>query len=342
MKVAYFIIVLFSLVLSTTAIAGVRSISMSSYFGNPAPLEKFHDELENLPVGNNAIIIGVETIKISFHSHVESIQLIYRLTNGSLYSTPRRGGTKYEQFSIKLAPGDFIEKIQGKTDGIYINQISLHIKDVKNYEDRICGPFGESEGKIFVIEGHVLGFYGRYNSSYLFGIGAIMLSSVKQGALFGTRPSPGNRVPGRNFEGHPDYLFSVPVAKITTISIGFNYLKNVSAIRVGYLLFDGLTVVGEWHGGKYYMSSTETISLDDTEWLIGIEGVLNNNIGDHVAQISFITLKESGRLEKYGPYGNPSGETVMKPFAAYGKHILGFSGNAWFYVFGISVYYDEE
>lgn len=116
----------------------------------------------------------------------------------------------------------------------------------------------------------------------------------------------------------------------------------MSAIQTEYLLFDGQTVAGQWHRGKYYIFTNETIILDESEWLIGIEGVFNKNIGNDEAQISFVTLTESGRIEKYGPYGNPSSETDMIPFSAYGKHILGFRGNAGYVLFGISVYYDEE
>ncbi len=101
---------------SSRTIVGIRPIVSSSREGGSKG-KPFADKLGTLPgeIDSEAVIIGVDSIDVSLDTLVESIQVTYRLSNGSLYSAPRHGETRYKPVTITLAPDEFIEKIEGIT-----------------------------------------------------------------------------------------------------------------------------------------------------------------------------------------------------------------------------------
>ena len=278
------------------------------------------------------VIIGVKSISISFANEVESIQVTYGLSNGSLYTTPRRGGSKYKPVTIELAPDEFVEKIEGKTDGVCVNQMSIHITKVNKYERKIYGPFGTTGEKVFSFGDYLVGFYGEFGDT-LTCIGGYSFYPVKQSEYVGANGT--GIEPGVGFDENPNFLSPKPVAKISKIHIYSN--DTVMGLQVEYLLYDGSTLVGGFHGSTIRATLT-TITFDEAEVLTGIEGLVTE-IGDHIQQMTFVTWIRGGSIGRHGPYGRTG---YYRPFATYGSHILGFSGNAGYSLNGISVYYDEH
>ena len=322
---------------------GIRSIIPSVSIGGFNE-EPFFDKLGDFPGGSEPIIIGVDSINVTFFSQkgswheltgqVMSIQVTYRLSNGSLYAAPRHGRSNtncYDFYgcrnlTIELAPNEFIESIDGRTDGTKVNQMSIHTRKVKSHEKRIYGPLGSTGVKYFSFEGRVVSFFG--NSGYnLNGIGAFLLPSAKQGPYFGTKLS------GTDFDDDPDTTFAVSVAKIAKIDIYSN--DTVYAIQAKYFLMNGTTVSGNVHGSDS-KGTKSTVVFDDSEVLVGIEGILSDD-GGGVDQLSFATRKKDGSSGKYGPYGGSSGGEA---FTSYGYHVLGFSGNTGKSLNAISAYYE--
>ena len=322
---------------------GIRSIIPSVSIGGFNE-EPFFDKLADFPGGSEPIIIGVDSINVTFFSQkgswheltgqVMSIQVTYRLSNGSLYAAPRHGRSNtncYDFYgcrnlTIELAPNEFIESIDGRTDGTKVNQMSIHTRKVKSHEKRIYGPLGSTGVKYFSFEGRVVSFFG--NSGYnLNGIGAFLLPSAKQGPYFGTKLS------GTDFDDDPDTTFAVSVAKIAKIDIYSN--DTVYAIQAKYFLMNGTTVSGNVHGSDS-KGTKSTVVFDDSEVLVGIEGILSDD-GGRVDQLSFATRKKDGSSGKYGPYGSSSGGEA---FTSYGYHVLGFSGNTGKSLNAISAYYE--
>lgn len=339
---------LFNFVILTTAQEvppfGIRSIVPSPPIGGFNE-EPFLDKVGGFPGGSEPIIIGVDTINVSFVNQkrstltgqVTSIQVTYRLSNGSLYTAPRHGRSNtincYDFYgcrnlTIRLAPSEFIESIDGKTDGTKVNQMSIHTRNVKNHEKRIFGPLGCTGVKSFSFEGRVVSFFGNAGFD-LNGIGTFLLLSAKPGPYFGTKLGPGT-----NFDDDPDTMFAVPVAKIAKIHIYFN--DTVYAIQAEYFLMNGTTVSGNTHGSDS-KGIKSTIEFSISEVLTGVMGMLS---GDEkcVDQITLITRKKDGSSGKYGPYGSSSGG---KAFSSFGHHILGFSGNTGKSLNGISAYFEQ-
>ena len=318
---------------------GIRPISLPRSYGgyNPFTTTSFDDRLgDTVGLNHEALIYGVESMRISCHSMVESIQMTYRLSNGTLYSTPRRGGTKYEQFTINLATNEFIEKVEGRTDGTSINQMTIHVRNPVTYRRRIYGPFGKNGQKIFSMEGYFVGFSGLYNEDHIVNVGSYLVTPVMQTAYFGGNGSYSN--PGVIFDDHPDTLSSAPVAKLTKIHVYSD--ATVYAILAEYLLFDGRTVSGQYRGDKF-RGHVSTITFDETEELTGVEGALSDD-GNHIDRITFVTWKLGGKygtIAKYGPYGNTNRTRL---FATRGYRIIGLSGNVGDSQNGLSMYYVDR
>jgi hypothetical protein len=317
---------------------GIRSVTPTPSIGafNEKP---FLDKLGDIP-GRDVVIFGVQSMNISFYSldyhdavtgGVQFIHVTYTLSNGSLYTPPRHGGISCfgcRNVSITLSSYEFIEKVTGATDGVKINQMTIHTRNARLHERKVYGPFGNAGVETFLFEGRVFGFFGNYGY-YLNGIGALTLSLVKQSLYFGS----GKGVDAGNaFDDNPDFLFSAPVAKIMKIHIYFSNMVN--AFQAEYLLFDGRITAGPLHG-KTKGESMSTVTLDPSEVLAGIEGTLSDD-GNHIVEISFVTWKRDGNCGRYGPYGGSAGN---RSISSYGYRIMGFFGTVAESLNGIGVYY---
>ena len=102
--------------LSGLPMSGVRSIVQGQAIGGITG-KPFNDMLPNRDNGL-PIITGIDSINISFQagSQIESIQVTYRLFNGTLYAAPRHGGNKTRTITIKLAKREYVVKIEGRYD----------------------------------------------------------------------------------------------------------------------------------------------------------------------------------------------------------------------------------
>ena len=105
----------------------------------------------------------------------------YRL-DGSLYSTPRFGGCRNPQYTITLAVDEFIERIEGSTNGVVLDQISITTFEPSKHERRIYGPFGNSAQQTYS-EGYTTAFYGRCGD-YINNLGVLVLAPLEKSNRF--------------------------------------------------------------------------------------------------------------------------------------------------------------
>ena len=82
------------------------------------------DDLEDFHLTPSKIV-GVRHINISSGDQVDSIQVTYVLSNGSLFQAPRRGNISHPPVNITLDPEEFITKIEGKTNGGLVDQLTI-------------------------------------------------------------------------------------------------------------------------------------------------------------------------------------------------------------------------
>ena len=108
-------------------------------------------------------IAGIIGINIYSTHLVVSIQVTYRLKNGSTYTTPLRGGTEGTMYSFTLAEGETLTRVEGKpTYNVYVLEYLTFYSNLNN----TYGPYRRS-GSItpytFFVEGQeIVAFFGRY------------------------------------------------------------------------------------------------------------------------------------------------------------------------------------
>jgi hypothetical protein len=263
--------------------------------------------------------IGVHSIIISYSNQVDSIQVTYLLANRSLYQAPRRGSVKNinPPVEIKLRAGEYVRKIEGQTNGVLINQLSITTHRPKDSAVTKYGPFGTSASTNFSIEGYALGFYG-YSGDMLNGIGLYHFILAKKSSVF-----VGNYQP-LLFDESPDTGYFPPVIKIKKLIIEHKDL--VYSIQALYQLRDGTTRLGERQGRPPQEDDghiTTAVRFEDDEEIFGIEGTYAVNM----CQVSFISRRynQSTPVLHNGPFGWPCA-TASKAFAVNGN-ILGFFGS---------------
>lgn len=105
-------------------------------------------------------VVGLHSINISCGDQLDAFQVIYFLSNGSLYQGPKHGKSSHPPFTIILGANEYVSEIQGQTDGVYIFQLTITTVGPE-YERKVYGPFGTTSRISFSFKGHIIGFHGR-------------------------------------------------------------------------------------------------------------------------------------------------------------------------------------
>lgn len=276
------------------------------------------DDLKSMP--GNASIVGVRSINITSLYQVDILQVTYLLSNGALYTAPPRGNISiFVPDTINFARGEYIEKIEGKTDGKQVDQLTITIYNPKNYQRRVYGPFGKTGTQNFSFAGHMIGFHGS-SGNIINNIGVYVLKHVHQKIAF--VGEGGNR-----FDDNPDSFFP-PVIKLTKLFIYHG--DSVDSIQAEYQLLGGSTVLGKKHGGDG--GTLSIVCITPGEHIVGLKC---KSRGDFVDQITIFTAKrDNGTITHYGPFGKYGGDS----YYIYGN-ILALIGKEGDYMDGIGAYY---
>ena len=58
---------------------------------------------------------------------LNSIQVTYRLSNGSLYAAPRHGTNTTSSYTLSFSPDEYVEKIEGFSSGYIVEEINVGV-----------------------------------------------------------------------------------------------------------------------------------------------------------------------------------------------------------------------
>lgn len=278
------------------------------------------DDVRNI---TGATIINIQSISIVSYYQVDSIEVTYLLSNGSLYKAPKHGDVDFSfPEIINLDPDEFVEKIEGKTDGKVIDQLTITTRIPKDDGRIVYGPYGMTNASHnFAFEGFIIGFHGR-SGSIMDQIGVYKLAPVTKSKQYG--------IPyfAAEFDDNPDVLFP-PVVGIKTLFI--HHGGQVNSIQAEYQLFGGGTKLSEKHGTP--ANTLSVLRFGHREQIVEMRGELDYK-KRFLNQLSFVTKKPNGRVKVHGPFGTAGSE----PFSVRGS-VIGFAGNASNFVQAISVYY---
>ncbi len=286
------------------------------------------DDTENNITG--ASILKINSIDVGSLYQVDYIQVTYLLCNGSLYKAPIHGDGIFTPETITLGEDEFVEKIEGKTNGEYVNQLTITTYSPKAGESNVYGPYGTTKlnaTQSYAFEGNIVGFYGTIGKYTLSSIGAYSLAPAKTSDYYGTLNA------ASNFSDNPDATFP-PVVRISKLFVRHGI--RINAIRAEYQLFGGGTRKGAWHGG--WGGKLSVLDFAPDEHIIGFRGFTESAPLETLSQLTFTTIDKKGKVKFYGPYG----KVAANPFSRH-VSVIGFKGSASITaVKGIQFFYYED
>ena len=86
---------------------------------------------------HNENITGIVGMRIRAGSYVDSIQVTYRLKDGSTFAAPMHGGTGGSEYSFTLANGEKLTRMEGMTNGMLILFVLTFYSNLNN----VYGPY---------------------------------------------------------------------------------------------------------------------------------------------------------------------------------------------------------
>jgi hypothetical protein len=224
---------------------------------------------------------------------------------------------------MTLEKHEHIVKVDGQTDGKYVNQL-IFTTDGSSSGRKVYGPFGKNGSLPFSFEDYIVAFFGGHGSLHLNSIGVYSMVFLRKsgGALGGAGGSPFN---------DNGVLLSPPAPQFVGISqIKIWSGKVVEAIQVTYAFLGFDFFIADQHGVQSGGNMT-TIDIADEEILEALEGLIED---DYISQLTFIVQKPGGTKVKYGPFG----ETGERPFG-FDTNIIAFYGTSGSRINQIGIYY---
>ena len=303
---------------------GARPLTKSPYYGGEQGT--FFDDIADFYLNRVSPIVGVRSISISFGDKVDSIQVTYVRAKEdgtrdfqSIFRAPRHGILKSKPTLITLDKHEIIVKVEGQTDGMFVNQLMFTTTGSSSGK-KVYGPFGRNGSKCFSFEGYIVAFYGAYGLWHMDRIGVYSIKLLKKSHAFGGTG-------GNAFDDSTD-ISGPPRVGVTQIQVWSG--ETVNAIQVTYSVLGFDSLIANQHG-KSGNGNLTTIDFADGELVVALQGMINNDL---VSQLTFITRKQDGTKTKYGPFGKVSGHA----FSISGK-IVAFYGSSGSLIDKIGVYY---
>ena len=111
---------------------------------------------------DNNFIVGIVGMKIPAGNSVNSIQVTYRLRDGSNYTAPMHGHTGDTEYSFTLANGEKLNRMEGMVNSGHLIGILTFYSNM----DNVYGPYGTTDQtKLFSFTAtEFIAFFGRSGS----------------------------------------------------------------------------------------------------------------------------------------------------------------------------------
>lgn len=309
-----------SLILLTSRATGTGGYGTRPLLRSPGHGGSNGTTFDDVSVFHNdsVIIVGLSSINISYGNQVDAIQVTYKLSNFTFFSAPKHGTSGKTSVNVSLSGYEYISKIEGKTDGKVVNQLTITTVGPE-YEKTIYGPFGKGGILDFSFEGLIFGFHGRAGN-LLSNIGVYYLEALKKSDEYG---GPG----GKGFDDKVHMGYS-PITGITVFYI--YYGDHIMAIQCMYRNLPYRQVLGMMHGKRG--GALGQLNLDEGEQVIEINGSTDDS---YVSELNVVTRKMNGSYAYYGPYG----KLGLYPFSFSGN-IFALTGSSGDMLNRIGVYYN--
>ena len=270
---------------------------------------------------------GARVIEVQVRSgdHVDSVQLVYMLSDGRTVMGPQRGGGGGGLSVFHLDADEYLIGISGRS-GDYIDSIRFETNE------RTSPTFGGSGGsRNFRIDvpanAQVAGLAGRAGQ-YLDAIGLTILP-IRRGSFssFGGTPQPGQTSLAGG-SGGTGFLDDEIHSGARIVEVRVEAGDFIDSVQMIYSLPNGRPIEAVRHGGEGGRAAS--FRLEPGEYIVGLSG----RCGSYVDSLRIHTNMRTSQL-----FGGRGGEREFRIDVPDGNQAIGFMGRSGMYLDAIGLTY---
>ena len=281
-------------------------------------------------------VVGIKSINVTYKSnHVTTIQLTYLTQDGKIWEAPMHGGKKHFNADLQFEDGEAVIQVSGNTyfdqqlqkPSNIVKQLSFKTQK-KDGSTNIYGPYpgrvGGSDNHSFVINGALLGLYGR-SGWFLDSLG--FYYTLQRTELLGG--SGGSEFDVENITN----IAGIKILKVQSSS------SRIESIEVTY--FDAMRrpLKAVKHGRCTNEANVNSLEFEEGEEVIETKlstykDTTLQTPNYIIRSLQFITQKEDGSKKKYGPYGGSATEEHT-----FNGRVVAFFGRSGWFLDALGLYY---
>jgi hypothetical protein len=270
---------------------------------------------------------GARVIEVQVRSgdHVDSVQLVYMLSDGRTVMGPQHGGGGGGLSVFHLDADEYLIGISGRS-GAYIDSIRFETNE------RTSPTFGGSGGsRDFRIDvpanTQVSGLAGRAGQ-YLDAIGLTFIRIRREFfSSFGSAPQPGQTSLAGGSGGTSFLEDDIPPgARVVEVRVEAG--DFIDSVQMIYSFPGGRPIEAARHGGEGGRATS--FRLEQGEYIVGLSG----RCGSYVDSLRIHTNRRTSQL-----FGGSGGERDFRIDVPDGNQAIGFMGRSGMYLDAIGLTY---
>lgn len=289
---------------------------------------------------NDLEMVGMTSLVIHHDASINSLQALYYLQDGSVYTGPLHGSQTGQKTILNFGEQDSIIAVSAfSSSTTKLSQFIIVIQHADGQYKK-CGPYGTAqpyhpEEQIKFL-GNVLAIKGKCDANFIYALGfkfTHVYPSIYSSRLLG---GGGGSLFDDKILMHVPRIVAIKGINITARS------DHITRIQFIYLMDDDKVWEAPIYG--YEIDNTVELKFEAGESVIQVKGgKFYINYGSRILvfkQISFKTQKKDGTIMWYGPFGG-EGESEGDTLTVTGtlKGIYGFSGGL---IDSMGMYYSVE
>jgi Jacalin-like lectin domain len=267
----------------------------------------------------------VVEVQVRAAEYVDSVQLVYMLSDGRTVMGPQHGGAGGRLSVFHLDADEHLTGISGRS-GTYIDSIQFQTN--KRSSPTFGGNGGNRDFRVDVpANAQVIGLAGRA-AEYLDAIGLTFIPMRRRFySDFESAPQPGQTFVAGGPGGSAFVDADIP-AEASIVEVRVRAGDFIDSVQMIYSLPDGRSLEADRHGGDGGRAAT--FRLEPGEYIVGLSG----RCGTYVDSLRIQTNMRTSQL-----FGGNGGERDFRIDVPEGNLATGFTGRSAEYVDAIGLTY---